>query len=266
MTYRPPPFDPDAPVVVVDIGNTSIHMATWHAGRVKTPLAVPTDDQAAFDEGFEAHARALPRGRPAAIVISSVVPPVLERMRTQLTARMDQEPLVVGETIPLPLDVRVDDSAAIGVDRVCAAGAAYEKLQTACVVVDFGTAVTVDLIDDEGTFLGGAILPGLTMQLRALHEYTAQLPLAAVEMPPLVYGRNTVEAIQVGVGRGLAGAVRGIVEGYATSLNRWPQVIATGGDAAFMAPHCDFLDTLVKDLTLTGIGLAYTKHLAAQGA
>ncbi len=85
-------------------------------------------------------------------------------------------------------------------------------------------------------------------------------------MPELPFGRDTTEAIQIGVCRGIAGAVRGLVESYATHLHRWPQVVATGGDLSFIAPHCDFLDTLAKDLTLRGIGLAYTKHMTAMGA
>ena len=114
--------------------------------------------------------------------------------------------------------------------------------------------------------LGGAILPGIGLQMRALHEYTAALPLVKPGVPELPYGTNTVEAIQTGVCRGIAGAVRNITEGYATHLNRWPQLVATGGDAELMMPLCDFVDTWVTDLTLRGIGLAYSNHLAALGA
>jgi type III pantothenate kinase len=263
MIRHVPPYDPQAPVIVVDIGNTTIGVATWQGGRIKTALSVATQDPAAFAETWGGHADACPKGRPAATVIASVVPAVLSRVRAFLTERMEKEPLVVGETIPLPMDVGVEDVKGIGVDRVCTAAAVYENLQTACTVVTFGTAVTVDLVDDEGTLLGGAILPGLRMQLRALHEFTAQLPEVEPALPLTSYGRNTVEAIQTGVCRGLAGAVRAVVEGYATSLNRWPQVVATGGDLSFMAPHCDFLDTLAEHLTLRGVGLAYTKHMAA---
>jgi len=266
MIHRPPPYDPDAPVVVIDIGNTTTKVATWHGGHLKSPLAAPTADPAAFEEVYTAHAKATPLGRPAATVIGSVVPDALARIRVHVLAFQEQEALVVGETIALPMDVGVTDAQAIGVDRVCEAAAAYERLQTGCTIVAFGTAVTVDLVDDDGTFLGGAILPGLAMQFRALHEYTAVLPWVERGLPELPYGRNTVEALQVGVCRGLAGAVRGLVEAYAAHLNRWPQVVATGGDAAFLAPHCDFLDSVVSDLALHGVGLAYQKHLAAMGA
>ena len=114
-------------------------------------------------------------------------------------------------------------------------------------------------------FLGGAILPGLAMQLRALREETAVLPEVEPGIPDFPYGRSTKEAIQVGVCRGMAGAVRGLVEAYASTLNRWPHVVATGGDLSLIAPQCDFLDTLVDHLVLRGIGLAYAKHLEAMG-
>ena len=263
---RAPGRDPKAPITVIDIGNSTTGVATWHKNRLKTPLSVDTGDERAFAEAFSAHLEALASSRPAAVVIGSVVPEALELICAHVSEQLDQDALIVGNTIPLPMDVGVEDAKAIGVDRVCAAAAAYDKLQTGCVVVDFGSAVTVDLVDDDGALLGGAILPGLKMQLRALHEYTAVLPEVHPGVPELPYGRSTVEAMQTGVCRGLAGAARWLVEGYAMSLHRWPQVVATGGDLPLLAPYCDFVDTPVKDLTLRGIGLAYTKHLAAMGA
>ncbi len=266
MTSRASKADPDAPVLVMDIGNNSVSMAAWDHKELNTPVSAPTGDPSAFDEAFEAHLEAVPRGGPAAVVIASVVPLALERIRACVLARLNKEALVIGETVHLPSEVTVDDPRTIGVDRVCAAAAAYDALRAACAVVDFGTAVTVDLVDDEGTLLGGAILPGLKMQFRSLHEYTAALPEVDPGMPERPYGRNTVEAVQAGVCRGLASAVRGLVEGYAASLNRWPHVIATGGDMKFLSPYCDYVDTVVPDLTLRGVGLAYSEHLETLGA
>ncbi len=263
---RPPPYDPTAPIVVIDIGNTTTSVATWHEGELRTPLVGATPDQAAFEESYAAHLEASGERKPAATVISSVVPEALERIRTWVAGKSDQEALVVGETIPLPMDVAVKDKRAVGVDRVCQAAAAYDRIRRGCTVVSFGTAITVDLVDDDGAFVGGAILPGLRMQLCALHDHTAQLPQVEASFPESPFGRDTTEAIQAGVCRGITGAVRALVEAYATHLNRWPQVVATGGDAAFLAPHCDFVDTLAVDLSLRGVGLAYDKHLSEMGA
>ncbi len=257
--------DPSDQVIVIDIGNTTVGVGTWQAGNLLAPLSVSIEDQKAFEEAWAGHASACPRGRPAATVIASVVPNTLQRIRSFVTEAVARQALVVGESIPLPMDLAVD-AKGVGVDRVCTAAVVYDRLKTACTVVTFGTAVTVDLVDDEGTFQGGAILPGLRMQLQALHHYTAALPEVEPGLPPAPYGRNTVEAIQAGVCRGIAGAVRALVESYATSLNRWPQVVATGGDAEFLAPQCDFVDTLVSHLTLRGVGFAYTKHMTAKGA
>jgi len=259
------PVDPDAPIVVIDIGNTNTGLATWHLGTLRTPLSVPTGDAEALDQAFAAHVKAAP-SRLGAAVIGSVVPEALSRIRKHVSEVLEQDALVVGDGIPVPIDVRIENLKGVGMDRICAAAAAFDTLQAACTIVDFGTAVTVDLCDDDGTLLGGAILPGPRMQLRALHEYTAVLPEVTPGVPDCPFGRNTVEAMQTGVCRGLVGAVRGLVEGYATYLTRWPQVVATGGDASFLAPHCDFLDNVVPYLTLRGIGLAYSKYLAAMGA
>ena len=261
-----PNYDPDAPIVVIDIGNTATKVATWHEERLKSTLAVKTDDAGEFEAAFTAHVQDTATGRPAATVISSVVPKALVRIMDQVEAIQSKPGLVVGDGIPLPLDFDVDDPKTVGVDRVCEAYAAYEKLEKAVTVVSFGSAVTVDLVDDEGTFLGGAILPGVRMQLRALREFTAQLPQVEPEVPELPYGRNTAQAMQNGVCRGIAGAVRGLVEAYATKLNRWPHVVGTGGDMAMLIPHCDFIDTVVADLVLRGAALAYRKHLVEMGA
>lgn len=261
-----PPYDPDAPVIVIDVGNTNTKVATWHANDLKTVLSVPTGDGTAFEESYTAHRQAAGRQHHAATVIGSVVPEALNRIRAHVIAIEGREPLVVGETLPFPIDLEVKDRKTVGVDRVCQAAAAFDRVQTDCTIVSFGTAVTIDLVNVDGNFLGGAILPGVAMQLRALHEFTAALPLVEPAIPKLSYGTNTQEAIQTGVCRGLVGAVRGIVEGYASHLNRWPQVVATGGDAELLMPLCDFIDTWTTDLTLRGIGLAYTNHLAALGA
>lgn len=260
-----PGFDPAAPIIVIDIGNSTIEMATWADSQLRTPLAVALEDREAFDQAFDAHAQEMPNGRVPAAAIASVNSKALAWVQERVEERIDQNALVIGKNMALPMETALKDSDSVGVDRLCAAAAAYEAVQASCVVVDLGTAVTVDLVDDDGVFRGGAILPGLSLQLRSLHEHTAALPLVNVALPDRAFGRNTTEAIQNGVCRGLIGAIRILVEGYAAELNRWPQVIATGGDLEFLGAHCDFLDTQVKQLALRGVGVSYQKHLEAHG-
>lgn len=265
MIHKLRDYDPEAPVIVLDIGNTATHIATWHDNKLKTPLVEATTDDDAIEAAIKAHVNALNRAAMAGAVIGSVVTDATERVSRIVDRTLECDALVIGIQVPLPMEVDVSDAKAVGVDRVCAAYAAHERIQMGCIVVDLGTAVTVDLVDDDGVFLGGAILPGIGMQLRSLHEHTSALPLVAPFVPELPYGRSTTEAIQNGVCRGIAGAVRELVEGYASHLRRWPQTVATGGDLALMKPLLPFVDTFVSDLTLRGIGLAYTKHLLEQG-
>lgn len=259
-------FDPDAPALLIDIGNSAVKVATWHENLVKTAVSLPIEDAPAFDRAYAAQVECMPRGKPAATAIASVVPEALERIRDYVLEQQDMEALVVGERLPFPIDVAVTDATAIGADRVCGAAAAYEQLEKACAIVDLGTAITVDLVDDEGTFRGGAILPGINMQLRALHEFTAGLPKVEATVPDTAYGRNTAEAMQIGVCRGVAGAVRELIEAYASSIKCWPHVVATGGSLELIGPVLTCVDTMVEHLTLRGIGLAYRKHLEALGA
>lgn len=257
--------DRDAPIAILDIGNTSIRMARWHRGQVIGAVGAASLGPE-LPEALKALLDSFPGGDPQAMVISAVSKSGLDRVRELVAERSSREPLVIGRNIDVPIDVALKEPLSVGTDRLCAAAAAFHTLKTACTIVDFGTAVTVDLVDDEGAFLGGAILPGLRMQLKAMHEFTDALPQVEPGIPGTAYGTTTPEAMQTGVCRGMAGAVRAIVEGYATSRNQWMHVVATGGDIEFMAPHCDFLDSLVSDLTLAGVGLAHDRHLQSRGA
>ena len=116
---RPPVYDPSAPIVVIDIGNSTIGVATWHQAKTKSVLSNRTSDQAGFERTFAAHNQAAPKGRLAAAAISSVVPEALERVRDFLRSAMEVEPLVVVDTIPFPMDLDLSDKKSVGADRVC---------------------------------------------------------------------------------------------------------------------------------------------------
>src|SRR5262249_25738093 len=131
-----------------------------------------------------------------------------------------------------------------------------------CVVASFGTATTVDCINEEGVFMGGAILPGLAMQARSLYEGTDALPHVEITSPDTVFGASTEQAIQNGIVYGAVGALREITERYATVLNAWPQLVVTGGNSQLVRQHADFIDNIVPDLCIRGIALAHRKHFA----
>lgn len=253
-------------LIVIDIGNGVVHLGIWESMQVTCVRGVPTDEHPQLVEELGQLRQRFGKTAPAAVVISSVVPAVAEQVKEAVAdLEGNARALVVGADLPLPAPVAVREPGRVGVDRVCAAAAAFEKTRHACTVVDFGTAITVDLIDDEGTFVGGAIFPGTALQAWALSEGTAALPLVKIQSPEQAVGRDTTEAIRSGILNGVAGAVRGIVEQYATELNAWPQVVATGGDLERLLDRCDFIDSAVTDLTLMGVGLAFARHRPGAG-
>jgi type III pantothenate kinase len=197
------------------------------------------------------------------VVASSVNAPLLARVEQMVGEVLDQNVLLVGRDVPLSMKLAVENPETLGSDRVLSAQAAYAVVGNAVVVASFGTATTIDLVNEHGIFLGGAILPGLATAAASLHEHTAALPEAPLQVPEGDYGTSTIGAIQHGIYYGAIGALREIVERYATQLGRWPQLVVTGGFGRLIAQHCDFLDSLVPDLCLNGLFLAYRHHREA---
>jgi type III pantothenate kinase len=141
----------------------------------------------------------------------------------------------------------------VGEDRLLNAAGAYRVLQQACVVIDAGTAITVDFVDGAGTFHGGAIGPGAQMMLASLHQHTALLPEVEFEVPAEPIGHNTRQAMLSAVYYGLRGMVRELVEQYAQVAGAFPMVVATGGNADVLFQGFDLVDRIVPDLALLGI-------------
>lgn len=249
-------------LLIFEIGNSHVSVATAIAGMVRTSERFAIDQMEEIAERGQQCWHALPPDAMRAIVSASVVPEALDRLRERI-GEVFSEPLhVVGEDLHRPMSLAVEEPERVGIDRICSAAAAFEGVRGPCAVASFGTAITIDCVNAEGVFLGGAILPGISLQARALHEGTAVLPSVHVKQTGTVYGTTTHEAISNGILYGVAGALREIVERYATHLGQWPALIVTGGNAELVSAECDFIDRVVPDLCLRGIALAYRKHFA----
>lgn len=250
----------NANLLIVEIGNSHVSIATLIRGKIFTNLRFEPGDLAGIEEAAVAAWEAFPEEYERCVVVGSVVQPTLASVRDRLADRLDTEIRVVGEEIHRPMSVAVETPERVGIDRVCAAAAAFEVLKRSCVVASFGTAVTIDCVNDEGVFMGGAILPGLYLQAKSLHDGTDALPEVAIEASTNVYGDTTEDAIRIGVLTGMVGALREIVERYATELGAWPQLVATGGGAELVKSQCEFIDNVVPDLCIRGIALAHRRH------
>ena len=189
-------------------------------------------------------------------IMASVVPATLFNLKTLCRTYFDADPLIIGEEgVTLGLEVRVDQPAEVGADRLVNAVAAHERYGGPLIVVDFGTATTFDVIDGDGHYRGGVIAPGINLSLEALHRAAAKLPRAAVVRPPSVIGKGTMSAMQSGIYWGYVGLIEGLVARIGDEFGEKMNVIATGGLAPLFADATPVIKGADPDLTLRGLYL-----------
>ncbi len=235
-------------LLAIAIGNTRTRMGLMDSGEPSRTRTLENADVGAL----AAAARELAEG--AAPVIASVNDPVADALASALEAA-GAPPRRIGRDVPIRMQHTLDDASTLGQDRALNALGAYSVAEQACVVVDVGTAVSVDFVDGRGTFHGGVIAPGLNMMLRALHEQTAALPSLRYEPPDPgrgPFGRDTAHAMQLGVSGAVRGLVRYVAEQYADEYDGYPQIIATGGDMGVLEGD-GLIEHFVPDLQLVGI-------------
>jgi type III pantothenate kinase len=249
----------DINLLTLNLGNSRLAIGVFEAGSLKNVVRLPVTEQAAWPSAIAAAWKMISATQRPAIAGAGVNSGLIAPLDHVVKKQTDRKIRWVGRDLDLPIEVRTEVPAQTGIDRVLNVAAAFEQLEKACVVVDAGTAVTVDFCNDRGEFLGGAIAPGTRLMLKALHEGTAALPQPEMAVPRGLFGASTDEAMRQGVYHGIRGMVRELVENYATELGRWPEVIATGGDAELLFGGWDLIHAIAPDLTLFGIALAYVE-------
>ncbi len=197
------------------------------------------------------------------IVISSVVPPMDPTLREVCEHYFDRRPLFIGPGVKTGMPVLVDNPAEVGADRIVNGVAAFAKYGGPCIVVDFGTATTFDVISAKGEYLGGAIAPGLGISADALFSRAARLQRVEIRKPPKVIGTNTVEHLQSGLYYGYIGLIDGILERMLPEVGAKPHVIATGGLAPLIGAGSKYIEAVDDLLTLEGLRLIWERHSAA---
>lgn len=246
---------PARELLVLDIGNSTTVIGVWARDDIWATLSVPARDfdglAAAIDERWRT------MGRSKQAVACSVAEETLERTNKLVRELTGSRLQVVGRDLPVPIEVAIEEPHTVGMDRICCAAAAFRMEGRACAVADIGTAITVDCVDSEGRFIGGAILPGLRLQAEALAQRIEALPEVTVREPAQVPGQDTAGAIQCGIVYGSVGAIKELAERYATLLGQWPVLIVTGGDAQTLPALVEVVDKMVPHLCLRGIVLAY---------
>ncbi len=255
-------------LLVVDVGNTQTHFGVFGSGRdtIAEHWRFATVRESTQDELGAALSNLLAlRGLRFTdiehAIVSSTVPQLSEQWTAMSERYLDSEMLVVGPAIRTGMPIRMDNPREVGADRLVNAVAAYERVQGACVVVDFGTAITYDIVSEAGEYLGGIITPGAEISIDALYERAAKLPKVELAPPRSLIGKSTVDAIRSGIAYGFAGQVEGIVRRLRGELGDEFKVILTGGLAHVVVPFIrETIDEVDDQLTLTGLRLIWERN------
>lgn len=249
-------------ILAFDVGNTNIVIGVFHDEHLVTHWRVKTDVHRTCDEyGMILYSlfnySNLDIKNVKAVVISSVVPPLMQELDWVSQKFFSCKPLVVGPGVKTGLAIKYDNPREVGADRVVNAVAGYHKYGGPLIIVDFGTATTFCVVNQRGDYLGGAIAPGVMISTEALVTRASKLPRVELVKPRSIIGKNTVNSMQAGIIYGFVGQVEGIINRIKLEIEEDPLVVATGGLAATIARETDVIDKVDDFLTLDGLRIIY---------
>lgn len=253
-------------LLAIDIGNTNTVLGLFedsrlvHDWRIRTEANMTVDEYAiTLRSLFAIHEISVDSVND--VIISCVVPPVLNSVERFCQKFFQATPVIVGPGIRTGMPIFYDNPREVGADRIVSAVAAYEKVRNALIVVDFGTATTFDYITERGEYMGGVISPGIMISCEALFQKASKLPRVEIfARPPSIIAKNTISSMNAGIVYGYASLVEGIISRIKKEVNREVHVVATGGLAALIASECTLIDTVDEYLILNGLRIIFDRN------
>jgi type III pantothenate kinase len=252
-------------LLVIDVGNTNTVLGLYdddrlvHDWRIRTEIDHTIDEYGVLISNLYHSSRMKEKEIKAVtdIIISCVVPPMLNILEPLCTKYFNIKPMIVGPGIKTGMPIFYDNPKEVGADRIVNAVAAFDKYHKESIIVDFGTATTFDYVSPKGEYMGGCIAPGIVISSEALFARASKLPRVEFSKPKTIITKDTVSAIQAGIMFGYAGLVDGIVARMKAEVKTNPLVIATGGLARIVAQEAKSIDRIDDMLTLEGLRLIY---------
>jgi len=252
-------------LLAIDVGNSNTVIGLFEKEQLLHSWRLTTETRQTMDEygilfrnlfdptGFSAE-------KVTNAIISCVVPPLEDKLKTMCQHYLKVKAQVVGPGIKTGVALQVDHPQEVGADRIVNTVAAYHLYGGPAIVVDFGTATTFDPISKDGAFLGGAIAPGFQISAEALYRRASKLPRVDLKKPKRVIGKNTVENMQSGLFYGYVGLVDGILSAMVPELSAKPIIIATGGLGHVFQSESKWIDHFDEHLTLKGLQILHAKN------
>lgn len=252
-------------LLAIDIGNTNLVIGCIENDQILFKARIATDRLRTSDQyGVEIKNMLEAYGVQIKdiedCIISSVVPPVFNSVKTGVIKIIGKQPMVVGPGLKTGLNIHVDVPSQVGSDRIVIAVAALAEYKAPLILMDLGTATTLEVVEPENTYLGGVIIPGVKISLDALTSRAAQLPGISLDKPKQVIGKNTIDCMRSGMIYGTASMIDGLVDRMEEELGHPSTLVATGGMAQFITPLCKHDIILEKDLLLKGLNIIYKKN------
>ena len=252
-------------IICIDIGNTNITIGLYDGKIPQAQWRLASDYDRMPDEfGVQLinllRFQNISHNQIQGGIIASVVPPLTNKWIQVCEMYLNIKPMIVDSSLTTGIHIAYDEPNSVGADRIVDAATAFHLYGGPLCIVDFGTATTFDALSEDGTYLGGAIAPGVMIAAEALFQRTAKLPRVDLAHPPSVIGRNTTHSMQSGILFGYVGLVEGMVARFKTELGPTMKVVATGGLAEVISKETPCIDIIAPWLTLDGLEYLYTMN------